>query len=945
MDSLTQIVLGAAIGELAQGKKLGNRAMIWGAIASTIPDLDVFVGKLYSNPVDELAFHRGISHSFFFAATFAYLMSVLTYWIYDKKLYEKSWFAYSLVGAMTAGIVAILIASGFSSIGLIGGGAVFAILLLYSIYRYRKTLSGNNFQSIDLGIKGWYKLFFWAIITHPILDCFTVYGTQIFLPFSNKRVSFDNISVADPGYTVPFLICLIIAAFFTRDSKYRSIYNKAGLVLSSIYMIWTFSNKHQVNNIVEQTLEEENISYKRYMTTPTILNNVLWSTTVESDSVYYQGQYSFFDEEKRFELIEIPKNRHLITDGEGDHTIETLKWFSNDYYNIMVRNDGRLQLNDLRYGSFSGEAKDENDFIFRFVVEQDRDGAYHMDESAGGPPRGREKEMLAKLWKRIQGTNNKDTHYENGGIATAHPLASKVGMDILKSGGNAFDAAVAVQFALAVVYPRAGNLGGGGFATIHTSNGISSTLDFRETAPAAAYREMYLDSNGDVIPKLSLQGAKASGVPGSVRGMLALHDSLGSIPLSDILTPAIELAKYGFPISQNEATRLNTYKQLFLEHNEHPTVFTKEGPWKAGDTLTNPPLSATLNRLASEGLNDFYTGDIADQIASHQHRTGGLITKADLEDYKAVWRAPISCDYKGYQVISMPPPSSGGIALCQILNAVEQLSIGDFEHNSVNYIHHLAEIEKRAFSIRNELIGDPDHIHIPVDKLLSEEFTSSLFSDIDSVASHQVVDQVMQKQIVKEVYETTHFSIVDKDKNTIGITTTLNGNFGSFSIIEGTGILMNNEMDDFTTKPGVANQYGLIGSENNSIAPRRRMLSSMSPTIVLREGEPFLVLGSPGGPTIITSVLQTLINIVEYNMDVQTAINATRFHDQGYPDGILIERTRLSAKVLSKLKDQGHEIRLANYIGAVEAILIDSLGFIHGGADHTRGKDDTFYGY
>ena len=408
MDSLTQIVLGAAVGELTTGKKLGNRAMLWGAIAGTIPDLDVFVGKLYSDPATELAFHRGISHSFFFAATFSVLMAWLTVQIYDKGHYKSDRFAIGVYALFATAMVAVVAASGFSTLGLAGAAIVAVPLLCYIGYRYNKRSKGLPYQDIHLGWKAWYWLFFWCIITHPVLDCFTVYGTQILLPFSDQRVSFDNISVADPLYTVPFLICVAIASFYHRNSPTRALITKAGVVISSIYMVWTFYNKHRVSQVLEHTLASEKIPYTRYMTAPTILNNILWTTTVETDSIYYQGQYSFFDSEPTFKLVPVPKNHHYLSDADGDYTIETLKWFSNNYYGVIRRKDGRLQINDLRYGSFSGKAQGEDDYIFRFVVEKDSTGRYILDAAEGGPPRGREQEIFSKLIKRIGGNTGSD---------------------------------------------------------------------------------------------------------------------------------------------------------------------------------------------------------------------------------------------------------------------------------------------------------------------------------------------------------------------------------------------------------------------------------------------------------------------------------------------------------------------------------------------------------
>ena len=944
MDSLTQIVLGAAVGELAQGKKLGNRAMIWGAIAGTIPDLDVFVGKLYKDPVDELAFHRGISHSFFFALTFSMVLSYFTYWLYDKGTYKKLGFAYTFVSVLLICIAAIIYVAPSLAVASAGVGAVLVPLAWYVIYRYRKYLKGDLFDDINLGVKGWYVLFFWAIFTHPILDCFTVYGTQVFLPFSDYRVSFNNISVADPAYTVPFLLCVVIAAVCSRFSRFRRYFNILGIVLSSLYMCWTFYNKNRVNRVVEATLADQGITYQRYMTSPTILNNILWTTTVETDSLYLQGQYSFYDSDKKVDLVPIPKNHDWLGANSADHTINRLRWFSNDYYGIMKRTDGRLQLNDLRYGSFSGHALDENDFIFRFVLDRGPDGRYSMVDSEAGPPDDVGTDMVTSLMSRIQG-NKPAPVYKNGAVATAHGLATDIGLQILKDGGNAYDAAVAVHFALAVVYPRAGNLGGGGFATVHTADGTSTTLDFREKAPTKASRNMYLDEAGNTIPNRSTAGPLASGVPGSVKGMKLLYDSLCTMPLARLLQPAVNLAQNGFAISSNEANRLNKYRPQLTRHNQGTTPYTAKNHWQAGDTLKNVDLGSTLQRLASRGLDEFYTGTTAQLITQHQQAIGGLISLDDLNDYSAIWRKPITCTYGGYKVISMPPPSSGGIALCQLLHGVSLTRADTLPHNSADYIHTLAELEKRVFAIRNSLLGDPDFVDIDQSQLLSEVFLDELYSSIGQEATTSVMDSIEESALLRESFETTHFSIIDKHGNAISITTTLNGNYGSYVVARGTGILLNNEMDDFTARPGTPNQYGLLGSERNAIAPGKRMLSSMSPTIVLRDGRPAMILGSPGGPTIITAVLQTLLNVSEHNMTLQEAVDAPRFHDQGYPQGILVEKGKLDQVVLDSLRRKGHSIRTTAYMGAVEAILIDEQRNIRAAADATRGQDDKAEGY
>lgn len=944
MDSLTQIVLGAAVGELTQGKKLGNRAMLWGAIAGTIPDLDVFVGKLYSDPVDDLAFHRGITHSFFFAIVFSYLLSWMTVWIYDKKNYQKPIFAKVLMGALTLVLVTLLAFGGI--IGKVACIPVIIILAWYGIYRYLKSKKGDQFEPISLGWKGWYKLFFWSIITHPILDCFTTYGTQVFLPFSDYRVAFNNISVADPVYTLPFLICVIMASIFTRHSQYRRAFNIAGIAISSLYMAFTFYNKHKVNQVVESSLATEGLEYNRYMTTPTILNNVLWTGTVEADSVYYQGQYSLMDEEPKVDFVTIPKNRHLVNPSEDDHTINTLKWFSDDYYNYIRKKDGRIQMNDLRFGSFSGRSYGEDDYVFNFVLEQDKDGKYKMDASESGPPRGRESDMAVRLWERINGNKYPAEKYENGAVSSAHYLATEVGVDILRKGGNAYDAAIAVNMALAVVYPRAGNIGGGGFAVIRQADGTTKSLDYREKAPKKAYKKMYQDEKGNVIPNLSLRGGLASGVPGTVRGMKELHEKYGSLPIEDLLQPAIDLAAKGYALSANEVSRLNAYRGQFEKFNSYtPCYVSTNDKWQNGDVLKNPDLATTLTRMKEEGWDEFYLGKTADIIAQQNVENGGIITKEDLKDYHVVWRNPITCSYEDYDIISMPPPSSGGIALCQILNGAEDLDLDKYDVNSADYVHHFSEIEKRVFTVRNQLMGDPDFVDLDQKLLLSDKFSTELFKDVSEKVTQVVVDSLMKSQILKEAYETTHFSVVDKDGNAVSITTTLNGNYGSLVVVKDGGFLMNNEMDDFTSKPGVPNQFGLVESDRNAIAPGKRMLSSMTPTIVEKDGKLFMVLGSPGGPTIITAVLQTFLNVVDHGMSIQEAIDAPRIHDQGFPNGILIERGRLDPEVEKALIKMGHNLRRTGYMGAVEAIIVNPDGTLSGGADYNRGKDDSIKGY
>jgi len=428
MDSLTQIVLGAAVGEVAAGRKIGNRAMLWGAVAGTIPDLDVMIGSLFMNDINGLAFHRAITHSIFFAIVFSFLISYYTNWLYSNGYHRLKW--YKVVSTVMSLLFTVLVSAIFIFITYTLGGKtgliISSILSLIGVYYFGFRLYNGYLnqeqEQIDIGYWSWYKLFFWAIFTHPLLDCMTVYGTQLFAPFTNYRVALNNISVADPAYTFPFLICVIIAAFMARSyhkesknvidknfllskSSYsrRQKVNMAGLMISSLYLCWTFYNKSKVNKVMESTLSEMNIQYSRYMTGPTILNNVLWSATAETDDSFYTGLYSFYDKEKSFKLIEIPKNHDLLDAKPDDKVINTLRWFSKNYYSVLRRKDGLLQVNDMRYGTFRGESNGENSYIFRFVVEPNEDGFYQLHESEGGPDRGNEKELFGDLFTRIKG--------------------------------------------------------------------------------------------------------------------------------------------------------------------------------------------------------------------------------------------------------------------------------------------------------------------------------------------------------------------------------------------------------------------------------------------------------------------------------------------------------------------------------------------------------------
>jgi len=544
--------------------------------------------------------------------------------------------------------------------------------------------------------------------------------------------------------------------------------------------------------------------------------------------------------------------------------------------------------------------------------------------------------------KQVSQLNVKQTvEAKNGMVATAHPLASEVGAQILRR-GNAFDAAVAVQFALAVVYPRAGNIAGGGFAVYRKANGETGSLDFREKAPLTATYDMYLDEDENVIPKLSSFGVLSIGIPGSVDGMIELHKKLGSLPFEKLIQPAIDLAENGFILTQNDAKKLNYYQKDFLNANDSTTYFFNGGKWQVGDKIVLPELAHTLKLIRDNGRKGFYAGETAQEILDEIHSSNGIISQADFDAYHSIWRKPIEGKYKDYKVISMPPPSSGGIALLQLLKGSEQFSFAEFGHNSTQSIHLMTELERRVYADRATYLGDSDFYDVPIDMLLDSAYLANRFSDIHLDSKTDSKDIKEGNVEIIESIETTHFSIVDKDQNAIGITTTLNGNFGSKVFVEKSGFFLNNEMDDFSAKPGIPNQFGLVGAEANAIAPEKRMLSSMTPTILEKNGKLFMVVGSPGGATIITAVYQTILNVVEYGMDMQQAVNASKTHHQWLPDRILYENNGLDSLVIKQLQKMGHKMEPRSAIGKMDAVLILPDGTMQGGAD-PRG-DDTAVG-
>ena len=533
-------------------------------------------------------------------------------------------------------------------------------------------------------------------------------------------------------------------------------------------------------------------------------------------------------------------------------------------------------------------------------------------------------------------------------VVSARKEATQIGLEIMKNGGNAYDAMIATHLALAVVHPTAGNIGGGGFFVYKDQDGTSGTLDFREMAPGSAYKDMYLDIDGNVIPDMSTLGGASVGVPGSISAIFEIHSKFGSLPIEELFKPAIDLAKDGFAVTKKQSNSLTGKLEDFIKINGEKSLYSKR--YFEGDTIKNIKFAETLKKISEFGPEAFYEGEIAEMIVRDVKKSGGIMTIDDLKNYKSVWRDPVKFKYKDLEIISMSLPSSGGILIGQILKSIEDYDIKSFGHNSVEAVQLMVELERRAYADRSHFMGDPDFMNLPVYELIDKEYVNERMKNFSWDKATPSSEVKHGNIIINESDETTHYSIIDKYGNSVSVTTTLNNSYGSKVFVEEGGFFLNNEMDDFSSKPGYPNFYGLIGSEANSIKAGKRMLSSMTPTIVLKNNKPSLIVGTPGGSTIITSVLQTILNVYEFDMDIQDAVNAPRFHHQWLPDVVIFEEGSLDKVKDSILKSKNYFVislpiqmetggmSPRSSIGAVDAIFIDENGKVSTGADF-RGDD------
>ena len=533
-------------------------------------------------------------------------------------------------------------------------------------------------------------------------------------------------------------------------------------------------------------------------------------------------------------------------------------------------------------------------------------------------------------------------------VVSARKEATQIGLEIMKNGGNAYDAMIATHLALAVVHPTAGNIGGGGFFVYRDQDGSSGTLDFREMAPGSAYKDMYLDIDGNVIPDMSTLGGAAVGVPGSISAIFEIHSKFGSLPIEELFRPAIDLSNNGYVVTEKQSNSLTGKLEDFIKINGNESLYSKR--YFEGDTIKNIKFAETLKKISEFGPKAFYEGEIADMIVRDVKKSGGIMTVDDLKNYKSVWRDPVKFKYKDLEVISMSLPSSGGILIGQILKSIEDYDIKSFGHNSVEAVQLMVELERRAYADRSHFMGDPDFMNLPVYELIDKKYVDERMKNFSWDKATPSSEVKHGNIIINESDETTHYSIIDKYGNSVSVTTTLNNSYGSKVFVEEGGFFLNNEMDDFSSKPGYPNFYGLIGSEANSIKAGKRMLSSMTPTIVLKNNKPSLIVGTPGGSTIITSVLQTILNVYEFDMDIQDAVNAPRFHHQWLPDVVIFEEGSLDKVKDSILKSKNYFVislpiqmetggmSPRSSIGAVDAIFIDEKGNVSTGADF-RGDD------